>query len=83
MSVFFITGIDTNIGKSVVCGLMGRFLRSAKVNYITTKLVQTGYEGIAEDILTHRKLEGIDLLPEDHKQESCPYVFKFPASPKI
>ncbi len=83
MNVFFITGIDTDIGKSIVSGLLARFLRTAKVNYITAKLVQTGCQDIVEDIITHRKLEGIDLLPEDLANETCPYTFKFPASPHL
>lgn len=83
MNVFFITGIDTDIGKSIVTGLLARFLRSAKVNYISAKLTQTGCQDLAEDIITHRKIEGIDLLPEDHAKETCPYIFKFPASPHL
>jgi len=83
MSTFFVTGIDTDIGKSIVTGLLARFLRSAKVNYISAKLVQTGCQDIADDIITHRKLEGIDLLPGDHANQTCPYTFKFPASPHL
>ncbi len=83
MKTFFVTGIDTDIGKSIVTGLLARFLRSAKVNYITAKLVQTGCHDIAEDIITHRKIEGIELLPEDHAKETCSYTFKFPASPHL
>jgi len=83
MSVFFVTGIDTDIGKSIVCGLLARFLRSSKVNYISAKLIQTGCQDIAEDIITHRKLEGIELLPEDLAKETCSYTFKFPASPHL
>jgi dethiobiotin synthetase len=83
MTTFFITGIDTDIGKSIVTGLLARFLRSSKVNYISAKLSQTGCHDIAEDIITHRKIEGIDLLPEDRAKETCPYTFKFPASPHL
>ena len=83
MAIFFVTGIDTDIGKSIVTGLLARFLRSAKVNYITAKLIQTGCKDIAEDIITHRKIAGIDLLPEDHAKKTCPYTFKFPASPHL
>ena len=83
MKTFFITGIDTDIGKSIVTGLLARFLRSIKVNCISAKVVQTGCQNIAEDIITQRKLEGIELLPEDHRNETCPYTFKFPASPHL
>ena len=83
MNVFFITGIDTGVGKSIVTGLLARFLRSFKVNYITAKLVQTGCQDTAEDIAAHRKLEGIELLNEDIAKATCPYTFKFPASPHL
>lgn len=83
MNVFFITGIDTDIGKSIVTGMLARFLHSFKVNYITAKLVQTGCQDIAEDIATHRKLEGIELRDEDLAKETCPYTFQFPASPHL
>jgi dethiobiotin synthetase len=83
MSIFFVTGIDTDIGKSIICGLLARFLRSTEVKYISAKLVQTGCQDIAEDIITHRKIEGIELLPEDYANETCPYTFKFPASPHL
>jgi len=83
MKTFFITGIDTDIGKSIITGLMARFLRSRNINYITAKLVQTGCQDIAEDIITHRKIEGIEALPADYAKETCPYTFKFPASPHL
>ncbi|MFA6716137.1 MAG: dethiobiotin synthase [Victivallales bacterium] len=83
MAVFFVTGIDTDIGKSVVTGLLARFLRCSGVNAITAKLVQTGCTGMSEDILTHRKLEDVEPRPEDYTGETCPYVFKFPASPHL
>lgn len=83
MNVFFITGIDTGIGKSIITGLLARFLRSFKVNYITAKLIQTGCDDMSEDITAHRKLEGIELLDEDIAKTTCPYIFKFPASPHL
>jgi dethiobiotin synthetase len=83
MTTYFVTGIDTDTGKSIVTGLMARFLRSTEVKYITAKMIQTGCKGIAEDILTHRKLENIEVLPKDLKHETCPYIFDFPASPHL
>ncbi|MDD5598818.1 MAG: dethiobiotin synthase [Victivallaceae bacterium] len=81
--MFFVTGIDTDIGKSVITGLLARFLRSSNVDCISAKLVQTGCTGMSEDILTHRKLEGAEPRPEDYTGETCPYMFKFPASPHL
>jgi len=79
----FITGIDTGVGKTVVTALLAKHLHTKGEKVITQKLVQTGCEGMAEDILTHRKIMGIDLLPEDLNQTTCNYVFRFPASPHL
>jgi len=84
MSVYFITGIDTDIGKSYTTGLAARFLRRRGVTTITQKITQTGVSGmIADDILLHRRLMGIDLLPKDLDGTTCPYRFRFPASPHL
>lgn len=78
-----ISGIDTDIGKSVATGLMARSLLSLGYSVITQKIVQTGCQGIAEDILTHRALMEVDLLLEDMDGLTCPYVFKKPCSPHL
>jgi dethiobiotin synthetase len=78
-----ITGIDTDIGKTIVTGLVARSLQQTGVSVITQKIAQTGCEGIAEDIITHRKLMGISLLPEDKNGLTCPYVFKKACSPHL
>ncbi|MDR1963225.1 MAG: dethiobiotin synthase [Planctomycetaceae bacterium] len=83
-NVYFITGIDTDIGKSFATGLMARFLCQQGRSVVTQKCVQTGHIGqISEDILTHRRLMEIEPLPEDFKGETCPYKFSFPASPYL
>ncbi len=82
--LLFVTGIDTGIGKTHVTGLMARFLLRKKCCVITQKLVQTGTEsGIAEDILEHRRLMGISVLPEDESGLTCPLTFKMPTSPHL
>lgn len=84
MSVFFVTGIDTDIGKSYATGLIGRYLLSCGVNVITQKLVQTGQDaGIAQDILIHRRLMGIDIQECDRIGTTCRQTFKYPASPHL
>ena len=40
--VFFVSGIDTDVGKTVVTGLMARALVAAGIDAITVKMVQTG-----------------------------------------
>jgi dethiobiotin synthetase len=81
--VVAITGIDTNIGKSVATGLLGRYLLGQGVRVITQKLVQTGCTGPAEDILAHRHLMGQELQRVDLQGLTCPYVFAKPCSPHL
>ncbi len=81
--VFYITGIDTGIGKTYAAGVLAAFLQQQGHRVITAKLVQTGCKGISEDIILHRKIMGIDLLPEDISGITCPYVFTLPASPHL
>jgi dethiobiotin synthetase len=83
MATYFVTGIDTGMGKTVATGMMARFLKNRSEKVATAKLVQTGCEGLPEDILVHRKLMGIEPLVEDYNGLSCPYVFRFPASPHL
>ncbi|MGL5682341.1 MAG: dethiobiotin synthase [Marinifilaceae bacterium] len=81
--VYFISGIDTDAGKSIATGIMARTLLKNGVRVITQKFIQTGCQGIAEDILTHRTLMGIEPTPEDEAGITCPYVMSYPASPHL
>jgi dethiobiotin synthetase len=83
ISVIAVTGIDTDIGKTVATGLLGRYLLGQGKRVITQKLVQTGCAGLAEDILVHRRLMGQELRPEDEQGLTCPYVFAKPCSPHL
>lgn len=83
--VYFVSGIDTDIGKSYATGWLAAEWRAAGVNAITQKLAQTGCAAgeISEDIATHRRLMGIELLPEDLDHTTCPLRFGYPASPDL
>lgn len=81
--VIAVTGIDTNIGKTVVTGLLGRYLLGQGKRVISQKLVQTGCAGLAEDIIVHRNLMGQELQPEDYQGLTCPYVFAKACSPHL
>ena len=83
MTTLCICGIDTNIGKSVVTGLLARFLHEQGHRVITQKPVQTGCDGQSEDILTHRRLMESGWLEEDEQRLTCPYNFSFPGSPHL
>ena len=50
---------------------------------ITQKIVQTGCTGISDDILVHRRLQNLPLLPEDTDGTTCPYLFGYPCSPHL
>ena len=83
MSVYFVSGIDTGVGKTVATGLMARFLRSRGVDCTTVKMVQTGNVGFSEDLLAHRELSGTGPLPEDAEGLTAPQIFAFPSSPAL
>ncbi|MDR1584345.1 MAG: dethiobiotin synthase [Prevotellaceae bacterium] len=81
--IFFVTGIDTNIGKSYATGYLARKSALEGNSVITQKLIQTGNNSISEDIIIHRKIMGIELLPEDLTGITCPVVLSYPASPHL
>jgi dethiobiotin synthetase len=80
---YFITAIDTEVGKTVCTGILARFLLKQKVQVITQKIIQTGSDDIAEDILTHRKIMGINLLTDDLMKWTGPLMYPYPASPHL
>jgi dethiobiotin synthetase len=84
--VIFVTGIDTGVGKSHATGYFARECIKEGYSVITQKFIQTGCgteDGISEDIKIHRRLMGIDLLPEDLNGTTCPISFSYPASPHL
>ena len=81
--VFFVSGIDTGIGKTMATGLMAHSLASAGRDVITVKLVQTGNDGFSEDIDAHRAICGGVHFPEDDEGLTAPQIFKFPSSPLL
>ena len=91
MSVLFISGIDTDIGKTYATGMLAKALMQQGTNVITQKLVQTGVSvnpmtgkmGIADDIITHRALMDIPLQPCDLDFTTCPYRYQKPSSPHL
>lgn len=83
MSVFFVSGIDTDIGKTVAVGAMARYLLSQGRRAITVKMIQTGNEGFSEDLQKHRALMGVELFPEDREGLTAPQILPFPASPHL
>jgi dethiobiotin synthetase len=81
--ITFVTGIDTGIGKTIAVGQMARDMALNGQSVITQKIAQTGSERPAEDIITHRKIMGIELTEDDISGLTCPYVFPKAASPHL
>ena len=81
--VYFVSGIDTGIGKTYATAVLARSYTKSGKTAITQKMVQTGCSDISEDILLHRKLMGLRLLIADRTGTTCPYVFSYPASPHL
>ena len=82
-NVYFVSGIDTGIGKSYAAGYLAKLWNERGVRTITQKLVQTGNDGISEDIELHRRIMGCGLLPEDHEGLTMPEIFSYPCSPHL
>ena len=81
--VYFITGIDTDAGKSIVTGVLAREMAARGRKVITQKFVQTGCRDISEDIVAHREIMGIGLTPEDMDGTTCPILLSYPSSPAL
>lgn len=82
-NIYFVSGIDTDAGKSYctahyACGLM----REGK-RVITQKFIQTGNTGHSEDIDLHRRLMGIGMTEEDREGLTMPEIFSYPCSPHL
>ncbi len=82
-TVLAVAGIDTGIGKTYTTGLLAKALLQQGKKVITQKIVQTGCAGIAEDILEHRRLMGIEVQDADREGLTCPSVYRYPASPHL
>ncbi len=83
MSVYFVSGIDTGIGKTIATGMIARYLIQHGCHAITMKLVQTGNVGFSEDLDAHRKIMQCGRFPEDELGLTTPAIFAFPASPHL
>ena len=80
---YFISGIDTDAGKSYVTGYLAAKLIEKGVSVVTQKFIQTGNRDFSEDIELHRRIMGIDPLPEDLVHTTAPVIFTYPASAQL
>lgn len=83
MRGIFVTGTDTGVGKSIVTGLLAKYLREKGCKVVTQKWVQTGSR-FSADINRHLKISGISQGSiSEYLDDICPYRFKLPASPHL
>lgn len=82
-TVFFVSGIDTNVGKTFATGLLAHTLAASGHSVITQKMIQTGCRDVSEDIEMHRHIQGIPFTAEDQAGLTCPYIFTYPCSPHM
>ena len=82
---YFVSGIDTDAGKSYATGWLAGVWRGEGRSVITQKLVQTGCPAgeVSEDIALHRRIMGLPLLSEDLDHTTCSLRFEYPASPDL
>ena len=82
-NIYFISGIDTDAGKSYCTAWLAEQLIKEGKRVITQKFIQTGNVGHSEDIDLHRRLMGTGYLPEDREGLTMPEIFSYPASPDL
>lgn len=82
-NVYFVSGIDTDAGKSYATGFLAREWNHSGQRTITQKFIQTGNVGHSEDIDLHRRLMGIPFTEEDREGLTMPEIFSYPASPHL
>lgn len=80
---FFITGTDTNVGKTVVTAALLAGLRGTGVDAVAMKPVQTGaLRGRSPDLDFCAKASGWKISRDEY-DDLCPYRFSMPASPHL
>lgn len=82
-NVYFVSGIDTDAGKSYCTAWLANRMMKRGLKVITQKFIQTGNVGHSEDIDLHRRLMGTGYLPEDAEGLTMPEIFSYPCSPHL
>lgn len=80
---YFITGIDTDAGKSYATGWLARLFEQQGLSVATQKFIQTGCTDSSEDIEVHRAIMGCGMLDYDLDHTSAPLIFTYPASAQL
>lgn len=84
MKSIFVIGTDTGVGKTVVVGLLAKFLDDKGYKVITQKWVETGSIGFSKDVNLHLRLSNKKKQElRGYLGDISPYTFKFPSSPHL
>ena len=70
-NVYFVSGIDTDAGKSYATGYLAREWNQHGKRTITQKFIQTGNVGHSEDIDLHRHIRESPSLKKTGKGLPC------------
>ena len=81
--VYFISGIDTDAGKSYATGWLARRYMERGLKVVTMKVIQTGCVDFSEDIAVHRSIMGTGDLDDDTQHLTAPIVLTYPASAQL
>lgn len=82
-NIYFVSGIDTDAGKSYCTAWLAKELANKGHRVITQKFIQTGNVGHSEDIDLHRRIMGTGYLPEDREGLTMPEIYSYPCSPHL
>jgi dethiobiotin synthetase len=82
-NVYFVSGIDTDAGKSYATAWLAKTMMENGESVITQKFIQTGNVGRSEDIELHRRIMGIGMQEVDREMLTMPEIFSYPASPLL
>lgn len=84
MKAIFVTGTDTGVGKTIICGCLASFLSKKGYKVIPQKWVHTGVGELPYDILIHLRMLGKSREEvEEFLPHMAPYSFPLPASPHL
>ncbi|MGJ7919035.1 dethiobiotin synthase [Neobacillus sp. LXY-4] len=83
MSSYFITGTDTDVGKTVITALLAAYFRKQQKQVLPYKPVQSGGIDVAGNLVAP-DVELYQLaIPTLNEGEANTYLFKMPSSPHL
>lgn len=81
--VIFVSGIDTDAGKTYATAHLANLLSAEGHKVITQKFIQTGCTDSSEDIIEHRRLMNTPLADCDIDLTTAPLIFRYPCSAQL